>query len=274
MASLAKQDRNYKGGRFSEFLLTRRRHCSNKPDHRERIESIGGQGEMTSQQLSRGQLAAMALTRLLLGFIILMAMLLLSAGTMAYWEAWTYITVLLVPLIFVFAYLLVNDPKLLERRMRTKEKDAKQTRIVLSGSVSYVLTFLVSGFDRRFGLSHVPIAAVIVADVLVFLGYSIFIRVLRENSYASRVIEVEEGQRVVTTGPYSIVRHPMYLAVLVMYLFTPVALGSWWALIAALPLIGVLVARIRNEEQQLLKELKGYQEYTQITKYRLIPGVW
>ncbi|PKN68668.1 MAG: S-isoprenylcysteine methyltransferase [Deltaproteobacteria bacterium HGW-Deltaproteobacteria-12] len=229
---------------------------------------------MTSHQLSRSQLAARALIRLLLGFAILLAMLLLSAGTMAYWEAWTYMVVLFVPMILALVYLLVNDPELLERRMRTREKDEKQNLIIKTGAIFYLLTFLVPGFDRRFGLSHVPDATVILADVFVLLGYLLFILVLRENSYASRVVEVERGQRVVTTGPYSIVRHPMYLAALVMYLFTPVALGSWWALIAALPLVAVMVVRIRNEEQHLMNELEGYQEYTQITKYRLIPGVW
>lgn len=201
-------------------------------------------------------------------------MLFCPAGTTAYWEAWVYLAVLFVPVAFVLAYLLANDPELLERRMRTKEKDAKQSLIVKIGSILYVLTFLIPGFDRRFEWSHVPVTAVIMADVFVLLGYALFMVVLRANTYASRIIEVEQGQHVVTTGPYSIVRHPMYVAVLVMYFSSPVALGSWWAAIAALPLVAVLVVRIRNEERQLVQELEGYQEYTQITKYRLIPGVW
>jgi protein-S-isoprenylcysteine O-methyltransferase Ste14 len=229
---------------------------------------------MTNSNFRRGQLAAKALLRFVAGFLILAAMLLLSAGTAAYWEAWAYISVLFVPMALVFVYLLVNDPQLLERRMKTKEKDAKQTLIVKLGSVCYVFALLVPGLDRRFELSHVPGAVVVVADVIVLLGYGWCTLVLRENRYASRVVEVETGQRVVTTGPYEIVRHPMYLGVLVMFLFTPVALGSWWAVIPALPLVAVLVARIRNEEQLLAKELKGYREYIQTTRYRLIPGVW
>lgn len=229
---------------------------------------------MTSSHLPRRQLVAKALVRLVAAFVILLAILLLPAGTVAYWEAWAYLSVLFVAVTLVLFYLLVNDPDLLERRMRTKEKSAEQTLIVKLGSVCYVLAFLVPGLDRRLGLSHVPVAAVVMADVLVLLGYGLFILVLRENRYASRVVEVEQGQRVVTTGPYAIVRHPMYFAVLVMFLFTPVALGSWWAVIAVLPLVAVLVARIRNEEQLLAKELEGYEGYTQITRYRLIPGVW
>lgn len=229
---------------------------------------------MTGQQLSKGQLAGKAVTRLLFAVAVLSVMVFVPAGTVTYWEAWAFMAVLFVPMTFVLVYLLVNDPELLERRMRTKEKDAQQSLIVKTGSVFYALTFLVPGFDRRFDVSHVPTAAVIVADVFVLLGYSLFVRVLRENSYASRVVEVERGQRVVTTGPYAIVRHPMYLGVLVMFLSTPVALGSWWGVIAALPLVAVLVARIRNEEQRLVTELDGYREYSRVTRFRLIPGVW
>lgn len=229
---------------------------------------------MSSQSPSRRQLAANALVRLFSGFGILLALLLVPAGTVAYREAWAYLAVLFMAVSLALVYLLLHDPALLERRMRTKERDATQRRIVKTGSVLYLLALLIPGFDRRFGWSHVPGAAVIAADVCVLLGYGLFIRVLRENRYASRVIEVEPGQRVVTTGPYSIVRHPMYLGILVIYLCTPVALGSWWGVMAALPLMAVLVARIRNEERQLLKELAGYEAYTRVTKYRLIPGAW
>lgn len=229
---------------------------------------------MTGRRLSRGQLAAKALVRFVAGFIILLAVLFLPAGTVVYWEAWVYMAVVFVPMTLVLAHLLANNPELLERRLRTREKDAKQALIVKLGSVCWLVALLLPGFDRRFGWSHVPVAAVVVANVLVLLGYGLFILVLRENRYASRIVEVEQGQRVVTTGPYAIVRHPMYLGVLAMFLFTPVALGSWWAVIPALPLVAVLVARIRNEEQLLAKDLEGYRDYAQTTRYRLIPRVW
>ena len=228
----------------------------------------------TSSQLSRRQLAAKALARLVTGFIILSFLLLVPAGTVAYWEAWVYMAILFGPVTIVLIYLVVNDPELLERRMRSREKIAEQALLVKLGAVCYVLAFLVPGVDRRFGLSDVPVTAVVLADVLVLLGYGLYILVIRENRYASRIIEVEQGQRIITSGPYAIVRHPMYLAVLDMLLFTPVALGSWWAMITVLPMIAILVARIRNEEQLLMKELEGYRDYMQITRYRLIPGVW
>ena len=229
---------------------------------------------MSGSQISRGQLAAKALVRLVAGFILLLAVLLLSAGTVAYWEAWVYMTVLFVPMTLALVFLLKADPELLERRMRTKEKSPEQSFIVKLGSVCYGVAFLLPGFDRRFEWSRASVATVVTADVLVLLGYGLCLLVLRENRYASRIVEVEEGQRVVTTGPYAIVRHPMYLGVLVMFLFTPVALGSGCAVISALPLVAVLVARIRSEEQLLSKKLKGYEEYTRITRYRLLPGVW
>jgi len=229
---------------------------------------------MTRSPLSRAQLAKKVLVRFVLGFIFLLAVLVLSAGTMDYWEAWAYSAVLAVPAALVFAYLLANDPELLERRLRVKEKYAGQTALVRTGAACYFLTFLLSGLDRRFGWSHVPVAAVVVADVLVLLGYGLFTLVLRENRYASRVVEVEQGQCAVTTGPYAIVRHPMYLAVLVTSLATPVALASWWAVLVASSQIIVLVARIRSEERLLASELDGYEEYAETVKYRLIPGLW
>ena len=229
---------------------------------------------MSSGQPSRSRLAITALVRLVAAFVILLGFFLLSAGTVAYWEAWAYMTVLFVPMTLVLVYLFWKDPGLLERRMRTREREAEQGLVVKLGSLCYLLIFLLPGFDRRFGWSEVPVVAVVVADILFLLGYGLFVLVLRENSYASRVVEVEEGQRVIATGPYAIVRHPMYVAVIVIFVATPVALGSWWAVLPALPLIALLVARIRNEEKVLLRELEGYSEYSQVTKYRLIPGAW
>jgi protein-S-isoprenylcysteine O-methyltransferase Ste14 len=138
----------------------------------------------------------------------------------------------------------------------------------------FLLVFVVPGFDHRFGWSDVPVALVIVADILTVLGYSLIVWVLRENSYASRVVEVEQEQKVICSGPYAIVRHPMYLGFMIMYLLVGLALGSYWALIPAPLIILILVARIRNEEAVLLRELKGYADYVKKVRYRLIPAVW
>lgn len=229
---------------------------------------------MFGDHLSRPQLAMKAVVRLTLGVVLLGALLFAPAGTLDYRDAWTFLAVLFVPVALVFAYLLAKDPALLERRMRTREKEVAQGRIVKVGSVFYLLTFLVPGIDHRFGWSSVPASAVLLADLVFVLGYLLFVLVLRVNSYASRVVEVEEGQRVASTGPYAVVRHPMYVAVLLMILASPVALGSWWALIPAVPVIGILVFRIRNEEAVLVRDLAGYREYMSATKYRLLPGIW
>src|SRR4030042_1569534 len=229
---------------------------------------------MDDKQLSQSELIKMVFARLLIVIPLLLAMFFLPAGTFAYWEAWLYLTVLLIPMVLVLIYLLRNDPALLARRMRMREKEASQKLIVKLGSLYYLLIFLIPGFDKRFGWSNVPVVVVIVADVLVLLGYGMFFLVLRENRYASRIIEVEQEQKVISSGPYAIVRHPMYLAVSLMYILSPLALGSYWAMIPSLLIIPLLVARIRNEESVLGRELKGYKAYMQKTKYRLIPGIW
>jgi protein-S-isoprenylcysteine O-methyltransferase Ste14 len=196
------------------------------------------------------------------------------AGTFAYWEAWVYLTVILVFMFSFLIYFLKNDPELLERRMRTKEKETEQKLIVKFLFLCFLFTILLPGFDKRFEWSNVPVGVVIFADIIVLLGYSMIFLAMRQNSYASRIIEVEKGQKIIRSGPYAIIRHPMYLGESILLPFTPLALGSYWAIIPALFIIPILVARIRNEEQILERELKGYQEYMQKIKFRLIPGIW
>lgn len=229
---------------------------------------------MKDDLITRRRLMLMGLVRLFGAFFFLLGLIFVPAGTMAYWQAWTYLAVLFIPMTFVFVHLLNKDPALLERRMRTKEKQAKQRLVIRLGTFCYLLVFLVPGFDRRFGWSDVPVAAVVAADVFFLLGYVLFVLVLRENTYASRIVEVEEGQQVVSTGPYAVVRHPMYVAIIVMVASTSIALGSYWAALPALSMIALLIVRIFNEEEVLTNQLRGYAAYMQQTRYRLIPGVW
>jgi protein-S-isoprenylcysteine O-methyltransferase Ste14 len=196
------------------------------------------------------------------------------AGTLEYWEAWVFIAVLLIPFLFVLTYLLRKDPELLARRTRLSEKESAQRRIIRASGLIFFIGFLIPGLDHRYGWSDIPVEAVLAADVLVILGYALVFLVFKENPFASRVVEVEHEQKVISTGPYALVRHPMYLGTSIMWLATPIALGSYWALPVFLILPIVLVYRIMNEEEVLLRDLPGYREYTQMVKYRLIPGIW
>ncbi|HKZ70942.1 MAG TPA: isoprenylcysteine carboxylmethyltransferase family protein [Anaerolineales bacterium] len=212
--------------------------------------------------------------RLLGAVVFLAAIFFLPAGTLVYWEAWVFMGILFTPMLVLVAYLLKTAPDLVERRMRMKETEMEQKLIMRLFFIVFALAFLLPGFDHRFGWSSVPVPVVLAADAIVLLGYILVGLVMRENRYASRVIEVEQEQKVITTGPYALIRHPMYLAVLLIYVFSPLALGSYWSMIFTAPLPFLLIARIRNEESVLLRELKGYGEYLEKTRYRLIPGVW
>jgi len=201
-------------------------------------------------------------------------MLFLPAGSFSFWNAWVFIAVLFIPCIFVVLYFLKHDPKLLERRMQYKEKEIEQKTIMKIATLLFVIGFITPGLDFRYGWSSVPLLLVIISYTIIFLGYMLIFFVFKENTYTSRIIEVEKGQKVVSTGPYSIVRHPMYVGVLLMYLFIPTALGSYYSLILFLPIILIIIFRILNEEKVLTRDLPGYAEYTKKVKYRLIPGIW
>lgn len=229
---------------------------------------------MSASRFSRSWLLRLVFSRLIVAFPVLMVMLFLPAGTFVYWEAWVYLAVLIIPMSFVLVYLLNHAPELLERRMRLKEKEPAQKVIIAIAFFCFALAYVLPGFDKRFGWSQVPAVAVIAADILVLLGYGLVFLVFRENPYASRVIEVEPGQKVISSGPYAIIRHPMYLGESLMFLFSPLALGSYWAMIPALGIVLLLVARIKNEERVMMRDLEGYPEYMRKTVYRLVPGVW
>ena len=229
---------------------------------------------MSSTQISQAELIKLVIVRFLVVLLALSAMFFLPAGTWAYWEAWVYLAILFIPVFFVLIYLLKNEPELLVRRMRLREKEAQQKLIIKLSYIPFLLAYLLPGFDKRFGWSNMPVGVVVAADILVLLGYGLIVLVFRENRYASRIVEVEQGQNVISSGPYAMIRHPMYLGAILLYVLSPLALGSYWAMIPSILIIPVIVARIWNEESVLARDLKGYQEYMQKTRYRLIPGLW
>ena len=227
-----------------------------------------------SSVLNQHNFWRMVITRFA-GFIIILGIILfLPAWTFNFWEAWTYMLILSVPMIFIVRYLFKHDPKLLERRMRMRENQQTQKLIQAVLWPFFLLVFIIPGFDYRLHWSNVPLTVLIISDVLVLFGYLFVALVFKTNSYASRIIEVEKGQKVITTGPYAAVRHPMYLGAFIMFAFSPLALGSYWAMIPVSLILPILVVRIKGEEKELLENLEGYKEYVMKTKYRLLPGIW
>jgi protein-S-isoprenylcysteine O-methyltransferase Ste14 len=215
------------------------------------------------------------------GLAILIAALAVSvflpALTLAWWQAWLYLSVFAGATFAITAYLLEHDPELVAHRLRagpTAEREPRQKLIQGILSVAFVLLFIVPGLDHFFGWSRVPNAVALTADVAVAVGFWIVFRTFLENSFASSIIEVREGQRVITTGPYAIVRHPMYAGALLLLAATPLALGSWWGLILLIPAIAGIIWRLIDEERFLVSGLSGYAEYCRATPYRLIPAIW
>lgn len=224
--------------------------------------------------MSRAELLKTVFSRIAGVIVFFMLFFFLPAGTFNYWQAWTYMAVLIIPMLFAFNYLINNDPELLERRMRMREQRREQNLIIKISYLFFVLAYLLPGFDQRFGWSRMPAGVALAADVATLLGYLIVFRVFKINSYASRVIEINSGQKVIDTDLYAIVRHPMYVGAILMYVAAPLALGSYWATIPALLIIPIIVLRILDEETVLEKDLPGYVAYKRKTKYRLIPYVW
>lgn len=214
--------------------------------------------------------------RVLLIFIFLGLLLFLTAGSLQYIKGWIYILVLFVSALFVITYFYKKDPNFIGNRLlkrREKEKTHKSIQNIFS--IVLFIGLLIPGFDFRFNWSNVPMPLVIISDTFVFLGYLFIARVMEENRYASAIIEINKEQKVIETGPYKVIRHPMYTGGIIFILFSPVALGSYWALIPFfIGSIVPIILRIINEEKLLIANLPGYSAYCQKTKYRLIPFIW
>jgi protein-S-isoprenylcysteine O-methyltransferase Ste14 len=220
------------------------------------------------------KLLLQALTKYLAGLILVGVLLFPAAGTLQYWNGWLFIGLLFIPMLVFGIVLFFKAKDLLRSRLGAKEKQTEQKLVILFSCVVFLGGFVVAGLDFRFGWSHLPPGLIIAISVVFLAGYAMFVEVSRENMWLSRTVEVHEGQNVVSTGLYSIVRHPMYTATLLMFLSMPVVLGSLWSFLIFLLWIPILVLRILGEEKMLLVELDGYAAYRQKVKYRLVPFVW
>ena len=225
-------------------------------------------------KMNKMRLIVNALFKLIFGLVIMALLLFLPAGTWHYWHAWLLLALLFVPMVCMGIVMLIFSPGLLSKRLNNKEKEQTQKHVVALSGLMFIAGFMLCGFDYRFVWSQVPVWVVIVASLLFLLGYMLYAEVLRENAYLSRTIEVQDDQQLIDTGLYSIVRHPMYTATLLMFLSMPLVLGSWWALLIFSIYPVLIIKRIQNEEQVLAKGLKGYVDYQQRVRWRLMPWVW
>ena len=209
-----------------------------------------------------------------LGMLMIGVLLFVPAGTLKFWNAWLLIGALAIPMIILGIVLLVKAPQLLAKRLNKKETEKAQGWVILLSAVMFVGGFVIAGLDFRWQGSSLPAPVIATALIVFLLGYALYAEVLRENAYLSRTVEVQENQKVIDTGLYGIVRHPMYLATIMMFMTMPLILGSFYAFLLFLIYPAVLIWRIRNEEEVLLKGLKGYRVYKEKVKYRLIPYLW
>jgi len=215
-----------------------------------------------------------AIAKFTLGILAVGVLLFLPAGTLDYWNAWLFMVILFVPMFIAGIVMMVKNPELLRKRLQTKETESEQKTVIALSGLMFVGGFAVCGLHYRFGWPRLPDWAAVGAAVVFLAAYAMYGEVLRENTYLSRIVEVREGQTVVDTGLYGIVRHPMYAATVLLFLAMPLVLGSWLGFCVFLFYPVLIVKRIRNEEQVLERELAGYTAYKEKVKYRLVPFIW
>lgn len=215
-----------------------------------------------------------ALVKFFCGFLLVGLLIFLPAGTLAFSKGWLLMGLLFGPMFIAGLVMLAKSPEFLAKRLDVKEKRSAQQGVVKLSGLMFIAGFVVAGLDFRFGWSNMPRAVTVVASVLFLLAYLLYAEVMRENAYLSRTIKVEEGQTVVSTGLYGIVRHPMYMATLLLFLVMPLVLGSWWALIPFAFYPAIIISRLKDEEVLLTRELAGYAEYKEKVRYRIIPFIW
>ena len=224
--------------------------------------------------MKTSKLLAQGLLKMLSGMLIVALVLFLPAGSWNYFNGWLFCGLLFLPMLVLGALLLWKAPALLEKRLNTKEQEKTQMAVVAVSSLLFLAAFVAAGLDFRFGWTHVPVWLVCLAAVFQLAAYGLYAEVMRENAWLSRTVEVQENQKVIDTGLYGIVRHPMYTSTILLFLAMPLVLGSWLSFAIMLFFPVVIVFRIRNEEKVLEAGLAGYREYKQRVRYRLLPFIW
>lgn len=220
------------------------------------------------------KLFTQAVLKFLLGVVLIAALLLLPAGTWHYWNAWLLMGLLFIPMFIAGLVMMKKNHGLLRSRLDAREKEGEQQLVVKLSGLMFLCGFIVAGLDYRFGWSQLPRWVIMAASILFLLAYALYAEVLRENTYLSRTIEVQENQQVIDTGLYSVVRHPMYMATLLLFGSMPLMLGSLPAFFIFLCYPLIIRKRILNEEEVLARDLPGYREYLQRVRYRLLPYIW
>ena len=215
-----------------------------------------------------------AITKFLIGFVLVGLLIFLPAGTFSYFNGWLFMGILFIPMFCAGIVMMLKNPELLKKRLNAKEKQEEQTVVIKLSGLMFLLGFIVAGLGVRFDWYMLPKGVVFASAVVFLLAYILYAEVLRENTYLSRTIEVRENQKVIDTGLYGIVRHPMYSATVLLFLTMPLVLGSIYSFIIFLAYPLIIAKRIKGEEEFLEKELVGYLEYKKKVKYRLIPFIW
>ena len=215
-----------------------------------------------------------ALAKFTCGLVMVALLIFLPAGTVNFAKGWLFMGLLFVPMLIAGFVMLFKSPEFLAKRLDVKEKQSTQKGVIAVSGLMFIAGFVVAGLDYRFGWSQMPAPVTVIASVLFLIAYALYAEVMRENAYLSRTIKVEEGQKVVDTGLYGIVRHPMYMATILLFLMMPIVLGSWYALIVFAFYPAIIIVRLKDEEDLLTRELPGYAAYKEKVKYRILPFIW
>ena len=215
-----------------------------------------------------------AIIKFIFGVVIIGALLFIPANTISYWNAWLFMGLLFIPMFLAGIVMMIKSPDLLKKRLNAKEKESEQKQVILFSGLMFLAGFIVAGLNYKYKWIEVPNSLVIASSIVFLLAYILYAEVLRENKYLSRTIEVQESQKVVDTGLYGIVRHPMYAVTVLLFLSMPLILGSVISFVIFLVYLFIISKRIKNEEEVLEKELDGYSDYKKKVKYKMIPFIW